>query len=255
MCVDIMYCINSKQRVFMTDIVLICVILFFAAFIQASSGFGYAITAMAFLPLFLPLTDCMMISIICSTVTVAYLFIKYRKHVNYKIAVLPLIFCLAGVLVGLTLLINSPNEIALKILGAFLITLSVYFFFFSERIRIPNNRISASTAGLISGLTGGFFNIGGPPIVLFYCAAAKDKKEYIATLQFLSLSMIVLKFVYLWLTVGISKQTLIISPFGVVASVLGMILGMFVFDKLPHKTINRIVYVIMAVAGIWYVIR
>ncbi len=84
---------------------------------------------------------------------------------------------------------------------------------------------------------------------------AKNKKEYIATIQFLSLSMILLKFIYLSATIGISKQAMKISPFGVITSVFGMILGMFVFDKLPHKTINRIVYVIMAVAGIWYVVR
>lgn len=236
----------------MTDIILICVILFFASFVQAASGFGYAIAAMAFLPIFLPLTDSMMVTIICSFLIMLFLYIKYRKHVNYKLAVLPLIFSLAGALVGLVLLVNSSNELAIKILGGFLIALSIYFFIFAQRIKIPNNRISASTAGLISGLTGGFFNIGGPPVVLFYSVAAKNKLEYLATLQFLFLCMGVLKFVYFVVTLGISKQVLTIAPFGIAASALGMVLGMALFDKLPSKIINRVVYVIMAVAGVWY---
>lgn len=239
----------------MTDIILISIILFFAAFIQSASGFGYAITAMAFLPMFLPLTDCMMVTIICSSFIIVYIFIKYRKHVNYKIAVLPLFFCLAGVLAGLTLLVGSANYLALKILGGFLIALSFYFFIFANKIKIPNNRLSASAAGLASGLAGGFFNIGGPPIVLFYSVAAKTKEEYIATLQFLSLCMLILKFIYLSVTLGISKEVLSISPYGIVTSALGMVLGMHVFNKLPGKTINRAVYVIMALAGIWYVVR
>ena len=238
----------------MTDIILICVILFFASFVQAASGFGYAIAAMAFLPIFLPLTDSMMVTIICSFLIMLFLCIKYRKHVNYKLAVLPLIFSMAGAFVGLVLLVNSSNDLAIKILGGFLIALSVYFFVFAQRIKIPNNRISASTAGLISGLTGGFFNIGGPPVVLFYSVAASSKLEYLATLQFLFLCMSVLKFVYFVVTLGISKQVLTIAPFGIAASALGMVLGMALFDKLPSKVINRVVYVIMAVAGIWYVI-
>ncbi len=143
---------------------------------------------------------------------------------------------------------------AIKILGGFLIALAVYFFFFSQKLKIPNNRISASVARLISGLTGGFFNIGGPPVVLFYSVAAKSKLEYLATLQFMFLCMSVLKFVYLAVTLGISRQVLIISPFGIAASALGMVLGMALFNKLSSKIINRIVYVIMAISGIWYAI-
>lgn len=66
--------------------------------------------------------------------------------------------------------------------------------------------------------------------------------------------MSVLKFVYLAVTLGISRQVLIISPFGIAAGALGMALGMALFNKLPGKIINRIVSVIMAISGIWCVI-
>ncbi|MBT3318269.1 MAG: sulfite exporter TauE/SafE family protein [Clostridia bacterium] len=236
----------------MADIILICLVLLFASFVQAASGFGYAIAAMAFLPIFLPLTDGMMLTIICSFPIMLYLYIKNMKHVNYRIAVLPLVFSLAGALVGMMLLVNSPNALALRILGGFLVALAIYFFMFSEKIKIPNNRISASVAGLVSGLTGGFFNIGGPPVVLFYSVAAKDKKEYLATLQFLFLCMSVVKFTYFAATLGISKQVLTIAPFGVGISVVGMVLGMLVFNKLSGKVVHRVVYVIMALSGLWY---
>jgi len=42
--------------------------------------------------------------------------------------------------------------------------------------------------------------------------------------------------------------------FGVAASALGMVLSMAMFNKLSSKIINRIIYVIMALSGIWYVI-
>lgn len=239
----------------MIDIILICVALFFAAFIQAASGFGYAIAAMTVLPLFLPITDCMMVATLCSFLITVYLFIKYRKHVNYRIAVLPLVFSVAGVIAGITLLVGSSNELAIKILGGFLIVLSVYFFFFAEKVRIPCNRLTASAAGLVSGLTGGFFNIGGPPLVLYYSVAAKNKMEYMATLQFIFLALGITRFIYLTATVGITPQILPIIPFGTIASGIGMVIGTMLFDKLPHKTINRIVYVIMAVAGVWYIIK
>ncbi len=239
----------------MTDIIIICIMLFFAAFLQAASGFGYAIAAMTVLPMFLSLTDCMMVITVCSFSITVYLFMKYRKHVNYKIVILPLVFAMAGVIAGITLLVGSSNELALKILGGFLLVLSIYFFFFANKIRIPNNRISASIAGLASGLTGGFFNIGGPPLVLYYSVAARDKKEYIATLQFIFLFIGIARFVYLAATIGISAKALNITPFGIIASGLGMVIGTLVFDKLPGKIINKVVYVIMALSGIWYLLK
>jgi uncharacterized membrane protein YfcA len=210
---------------------------------------------MTVLPLFLSLTDCMMVITVCAFFITVYLFMKYRKHVNYRIAVLPLVFSMAGVVAGLTLLVGSSNDLAIKILGGFLIVLSAYFFFFANKVKIPCNRISASTAGLVSGITGGFFNIGGPPLVLYYAVAAKDKKEYIATLQFIFLFMGIARFIYLTATVGISNQILPIIPFGTIASGIGMVIGTMLFDKMPHKIINRVVYVIMAVAGVWYLVR
>lgn len=239
----------------MTDIILICIILFFAALIQATSGFGYAVLAMALLPLILPLTESIMVSIICSIFMILYLFIKYRKHINYKIAVLPLVFSLAGGYLGMVLLVGSANEIALKILGGFLIALSIYFFIFAQKIKMPNNRVSASLAGLASGLTSGFFNMGGPPLVLYYSVAAKDKKEYLGTLQLLLLCLSVFKFFYLGSVLGISQEVISIIPFGIASTTVGMVLGMFVFNKLPDKIINKVVYVIMGLAGIWYVIK
>ncbi len=244
----------NYTRIIMTDIILICVILFFAAFVQAASGFGYAIAAMAFLPMFLSLTDGMMVTVICSFLTSLYMFSKYRKHVEYRIVFLPLAISLVGAVIGLFLLTNTSNDLAIKILGGFLIALAIYFFFFAQKIKIPNNRISASVAGLLSGLTGGFFNIGGPPVVLFYSVAAKNKFEYLATLQFMFLCMSVVKFTYLTATLGLSREVLTIAPFGIAVSALGMVLGMILFKKMPEKIINRVVYVIMAISGIWYVI-
>lgn len=53
--------------------------------------------------------------------------------------------------------VSIDNDIYVRVLGAGLIVLSIYFFFFSNKIKIPANQWTAASAGIISGLINGFF--------------------------------------------------------------------------------------------------
>lgn len=237
-----------------SKIIIICLITFLGAFIQASTGFGFAIVAMATIPLLLTMTDSIMLLLFCSVVTIGYLAIKNIRYVNYKQLILPLIFSLAGNYIGLTVLVNMGNELAIKLLGGLMILLSIYFFFFADKIRLPINQLSASTAGVISGLLGGFFNIPGPPMVLYYSVAIKQKKEYFSTLQMLFFINTVFKLGYLLIFNRISDYILPIIPYAVVFSIIGMIIGFALFKHLSTKSVKRIVYLLMACSGIWFIV-
>lgn len=245
-----------SERILMTSTtVYICIITFIGAFIQASTGFGFAIITMATMPLLLSVTDSIMVLLFCSTLTIGYLAMKNIKHVNYRLLLVPLIFSLAGNYVGLTFLFHSENALALKLLGGLLIMLSVYFFLFTDKIRLPNNQLCASLAGICSGLLGGFFNVPGPPMVLYYSVTIKEKQAYFATLQMLFFLSVIFKMIYFIVTQGISNAVKPVIPYAVLASTAGMMVGILLFNRMSSNKIKKIVYIVMALSGVWYIIK
>jgi len=226
-----------------------------AAFVQATTGFGFAIIIMALWPLLMTVPDATQLLLFASIVTILYIAIKYWRHINFKIVTIPLVLALAGTYLGMSFLLSIDNAVALKVIGGLLILLAVYFLVFSDRIRIPENIWSASLAGISCGLMSGFFNISGPPIVLYYSAAAKDKKEYTGTVQFLFTVIILFKIVYLYLKRGLPEMVLANTPVVVVGSIAGMLLGLRLFDRLSTSMVRRMVYILMIAAGVWYIIQ
>lgn len=227
----------------------------FAAFMQASTGFGFSIIIMAIWPLFFPVTDAVFLQLVAGLFAVGYITIKDWKYINFKIIWLPLILALGGSYLGLSLLIETPNAKAVFLLGLLLVVLSLYFILFRKRIVIPNNWRSAGIAGITSGLMSGFFNISGPPVVLYYNVACSDKREYRASLQFFFMVLIIFKIVLMLFNRSFSNSILPLIPVVVLASLVGIFLGTKVFHRIPGKMLEKVVYSMMMLSGIWYMIK
>ncbi len=238
----------------MDNVVLICVIVMAAAFIHSFAGFGFSIIAMALLPMLMSVIDSMMLLIFANLVTVAYITVKYFRYINFRLLIVPVVLSLAGNYVGLSCLVGFDNAFAIKILGSALVLLSAYFFFFSKKIKIPDNQIFASIAGAASGLMSGFFSIPGPPIVLYYSAATKQKEEYLSTLQMFFLVNTIFKIIFFVLSYKIKMDILCTIPFVVVSAGIGVLFGNVVFKKTSLGILKKIIYLVMTISGIWYIV-
>lgn len=58
-----------------------------------------------------------------------------------------------------------------QLLGVTLIAVSLYFAFFSKRIKVKPSIPTQIVAGSLSGLMGGFFGMQGPPAVLYFVSS------------------------------------------------------------------------------------
>ncbi len=237
-----------------TIIIIACITLV-GAFVQGLTGFGFSIIAISIMPLILPVTHCIIILLSCSTLITGFLALRNIRYVNVRLLIVPLIFSLIGSYIGLTLLFQAENGLMTKLLGAVLVLLAAYFFFFANRIKIPNNQYSAFAAGLVSGVLGGLFNVPGPPMVLYYSVALEDKRTYYATLQTLFFFTAIFKLGYYILRQGIPQTIVTVIPYAAASSVAGMLLGFMLFKKLCPETIKKLVYIMVACFGLVYLIR
>lgn len=105
---------------------------------------------------------------------------KTRKHINWNELKPLLPFSVAGVMLGVTLLINMPREPLLIGLGIFVLIFGV-----RNLLNIHGETIIsrwwAIPAGLTGGTVGALFGTGGPPYIIYLSHRLKDKAELRAT--------------------------------------------------------------------------
>ncbi len=238
----------------MKALIIVFLVALVAGFGQALSGFGYAIIIMALLPLALPAQLCPVIAILGGFFINIPMLIRYRSHLQLKLILIPAIFSTMGVLIGLLTDFGIETAVYMRILGALLIALSLWFMIFSGKITIPANNISGAIVGSISGLCGALFAINGPPLVLYYNEAAKDKETYMAVLQCVqaiqAVSIFAARTVFSLWPAGIVGYL----PALILGTAIGGVCGKRIFDKMSPALFNRIIYIVMCVSGLYFIV-
>ena len=234
---------------------LIIVISLVGSFLQAGMGMGLGLLCMMFFPLFFSLNTSVGLSVAIPVMTNFLLGMRYRKSVNWK-TVLACSIVSAVISITITSLSLSWNENYLKIgLGALLIALAVYFDRYSDRIRIKPSVRNGALAGIAGGLGNGLFGLAGPPVGLFFAAAFPENDAYLGSIQFYFVLINLVAVATRTVHHAFTLQHIPMIIAGWIASWLGMLLGNHFFEKLPEKTIRRLVYLAIAVSGLNAVVQ
>lgn len=223
------------------------------SFIQAASGFGYAIFCMALWPLFLPFRVASVLESITAFFMVIYITFYLRKYINFKLMIAPIFSSMLFSTLGVFTLLSSTESLMRRILGAALMILAIYFVFWSDKIHLKPTLFNGIVAGAVSGFFGGLFNIGGPPMVAYFLSVTDDKMEYNATLQCYFCITTLYIFLNHFLLGNVNITILSYSGVALMGVILGTWLGLTFFKKLSMRNIKRLVYSFMAVAGLYLV--
>lgn len=224
---------------------------FTGAMIQTVSGFGFGIFSMCLLPFFMPgYITAAIVSNMCSVLLTIFILAKMYKKIRWR----ALIFTLGAYFVVSVFIVRfqktqSDNSLK-KLLGVFLIGLSIYFFLSKSNHKIKPTPISAVIAGSLSGVTGGLFGASGPPVVMYFLGATDDNDEYIATIQ----SFFLIACSYLVLVRALnglfSADCIKYWAVGAIGVFPGMFLGTRLRAKIKPEFLKRLVYIFMAASGI-----
>jgi len=224
-------------------------------FIQRVSGFGLGIFVMLFLPHFLPdHTAAATISCLFSCGTSTYNAIIYRKNIPFK-TVTPLLIA-AGITIPVAVCFSVwvPKGIFEILLGSVLIILSLYFLFFSKRIRIKASTMNGLLAGAVGGALNGLFSTGGPPIVLYLTHATDTNMAYFAAIQFYFCLTNIYATVMRAVNGTITPQILFFALVGFAGCMIGDLFGKLVFNKLNAEKLKLVIYLGMIASGILMII-
>lgn len=225
-----------------------------AGFVQSSIGFGFAIVALPFLVMILPLQQSVAILSVLGTCCYIQNTYKLRAHIDFKIVYVPLIASIVGRIIGMQFLMGAKAEYIKILLGFSFIVIAIYFAFYKSRIKVKYTVKNGLIFGFISGIFGGMFNISGPPIVLYYMAGNLPKEKYMANLQ-LYFALATAFSVILHISYGnVTLSTLSFSAIGLLGVAAGSAFGLKVFHKMNVNAFNSAVYIFLALSGVYTVI-
>lgn len=165
----------------MTDFFIIGAIFLLAGFVQGLSGFGSALVAIPLLSLVMDIKEAVPLCMLTGLIITTYLAVKLRKHFDRK-KIIPLcIGSIPGILIGATLLKAVPSRIISILLGALLISYSLYNLLINPKARELHYKWGY-LAGFLSGAIGAAFSTGGPPSIIYATLNKWNKDEIKATL-------------------------------------------------------------------------
>ena len=151
--------------------------------IQSVSGFGFGIFVMTFFPTLFSVNVSAALSGLLSMVSTIYLCWKFRKHCQYRRLIFPALGFFVFSLPSILLSAVSPNALLQKFLAVVLILFSIYFFFFESRVKLKESPLAGFVAGALGGILGGFFSMGGPPVVAYILQTSRSREQYMGEIQ------------------------------------------------------------------------
>jgi len=214
------------------------------------TGFGAAVFLMLFIPYFF---DMIAAPAVASAITMGLsltLAWKFRAHIRFGCCLLPTIAYLIFSTTSIRLAKQLDLEFLSAAFGVFLIILAVYLFVFSERITMQANRRTAVACAVISGISSGFFGIGGPLMAVYFISAIEEKKAYIGTIQFL---FAFTNTVNLMMRIANGIFTIELVPaviLGFVGITIGKLAGLRILDKIDPGKIKKLVYAFVGISGV-----
>lgn len=233
-----------------TPLIILC--LCFAGFVHGFTGFGYAMVAMALLPLLLGMPEALFLGALFMMPVAATLFWRNRRHYVLGEGWTLVAGAVAGTPVGLLLVQHMDRLVLLRLLGLVLIVFSLNELLFTRywKLRVPT--WMAFPIGVTCGILGAAFNIGGPPAIIYVLARGWQREQEMATLQVMYFFNSGTR-VLLTLPTGIVTPELAeLSAWALGPFVLVAILGCWFAARVPPQLFKRIVLVALIGIGLRY---
>jgi hypothetical protein len=223
--------------------------------IFGATGFGASPITIPVLAHLLPLTFVLSLAAILDLSSGLVLGFHTRRQADTRELLVLVPFTLAGLVLGVTLLVRLPRDATLLALGLFVCAYALYVML-GYRTERRLSRRWAAPAGTLGGIVGALFGMGGPPYVVYITGRIADPAAQRATISqmvILNVGLRVVAFAAagllqsraLWLAV------LLLLP----VAWAGLWVGNRVHGMVPRATMARLIGAALFVTGASLIVR
>jgi uncharacterized membrane protein YfcA len=230
-------------------LIIVALIILIASSIKGLTGFGFALTSLPLLTMFLEPKTAVPLITVCSVFLDGYTLYEARKQVQYR-GIIPLVISgIIGMILGTYFLVSLDSE-AIRLGIGVVTVLFAAASMMGIRKEISNTKLASIPVGLVSGVLGGSMSISGPPIVLFFNNQNVEKTVFRANLiaYFFSLYVATVP-AYVFgnlITTDLLSSSAVMVPI----MFLGATLGIRLSKKVDEAVFKKIALLLVLVTGL-----
>lgn len=222
----------------------------FAALVQGTLGFGFAIVSVPVLvlldPRLAPVPQLLVQLPLC-----AYLYWRERRDAEWRGVVWVTIGGVPGTVIGVWLLAIATGA-ALDLLNGVLVLAGVAALAFG--LRLPRNIGTESFAGVLSGISSTVSAMGGPPVALLYEGARGPTVR--ATLSLIFLLGVMLSIVgRLFADDGLLTRDVVLTAIASPPVALGLWASRFLTGRVEGRPMRLGILTLSGLSGLGLVVR
>ncbi len=240
----------------LTTMLLTAIVMAGAGLIQGLTGFGFAIVAMALLPLFIEDFKVAFSMVALSSMVIpAITFFKTRRGFSLKPSLTLTVGAMLGTMGGVWFLqanLGGPGFI--RLFGAVLITFALVDAVLTRTLKIDMPKWMGLPCGMLGGFFGGAFNIGGPPMVLYAYSQPWTKHQIVATLQVAFVFATGIRLVLMGTTGYFDQEVRQLTLVAVLPILVGVHYGVRFLGVLEKDALKMGVFIAVSILGLKYLL-
>lgn len=219
------------------------------------TGFGSTVVAVPLLALILPLKFAVPVMMLLDLAATLVLGARLRKGIRLDEVGWLIPFILAGMALGLTLLIRVAEEPLLLGLGAFVLLYAAYGLT-RRGVPIVLSRLWSFPVGVVGGALSALFGTGGVIFAMYFAGRIHDKDELRATNASMIMFSALVRVVLFGVTGLLTQEGLLATSALLVPAMLGgFYLGNRLHAVIPAASVVKAVYGVLILAGISLLVR
>jgi uncharacterized membrane protein YfcA len=235
-------------------LVPVLAIVFIAALVRATFGFGDALVGMPLLALVIPLREATPLMAMVAPVLSLGLLAREWRHLDFRSSLRLVLSTVAGIPLGLFVLARADERPVDLVLAAVIVLFAAYSLVRPGRLRLKTDK-SAVAFGFAAGILGGAYNTNGPPVVLYGALRGWPPEAFRATLQgyFLPTGLAILAgqgIAGLW-----TRPVVTAFAASLPGAVLAVVIGSALARRIPAAKFSRYVYLLMLALGLVLLIK
>ncbi len=234
---------------------LIVAIAFLGSLIYGMTGFGSALVTIPLSTHFVPLPFALAVFGLVDLASALRIGLQKPEDAVKAEIIRMVPFALVGTVIGITVLVNLPRNLAMLALGVFVLLYAVYALISRPGTTIVS-RHWAYLAGILGGSTGTVFGAGGPPYAIYLSHRPLSKEQFRATLTLTTVFSIGMRVTAFAITGLVFKAEVgVAAAFSVLAAMVGLSLASWAFTRVTREIVLRAVAVMLFANGISLIAR
>ena len=230
------------------------VIMFAASFVMGLAGFGIGLVALAFLPWVMSPVTAIVLTTIYAAVFSMVMIVPLRREIEPVRLTQLIVGSVLGTPFGVWGLATLPVSALNRLIGVVLIlVVALDWWHRSPKLLVaPGWGVSA---GVLAGVMGGAIGTPGPPVILYTAAQGWSPRAMKANLlAFFIVNEAVILAGYWWANL-LTREVWWLTGVLVAPSLLGVGVGVAVFNRIDAIRFRQIVFGVLLVSGVVLLLR